>query len=156
MCNGYNQLLLEVTECLWLMQKCRFLHIKQNPQFWPDKPYLPKYLSSFTSTFFSQFWPVYVFQLDACFWQQGVLLEIDFLKVGVHVETLGAKVVRPADVRDDTFSVFAYSIVPHPHVPVPLLENNAHINIYSSSCYSSSVFLMIQWYTDLQSTQAKI
>ena len=65
--------------------------------------------------------PINIFKHNVTLCLQRVLLEINFLEVRVHVKALRAKVIRAADVRDDTLSLLADTAAPHPHVPVPLL-----------------------------------
>ena len=50
---------------------------------------------------------------------EGSLLEVNIMKVGVHVETGGPEVVGPGDVRNETFPASPDLRQPHPHVPVP-------------------------------------
>uniref|UniRef100_A0A6B0UDV3 Putative secreted protein n=1 Tax=Ixodes ricinus TaxID=34613 RepID=A0A6B0UDV3_IXORI len=52
---------------------------------------------------------------------EGVLLEVDVLEVGVHVESGRPKVVRPRDVWNDALPALAHVWQAHPHVPVPEL-----------------------------------
>ena len=50
---------------------------------------------------------------------EGVLAEVDVVKVGVHVEAGGAKVKRARDVGYDALPPAPHIAQPHPHVPVP-------------------------------------
>ena len=58
----------------------------------------------------------------------GMLFEVEVLKVGVHVEPLGAKVESATDVGNNALPIFAYKVCSHPHVPVPLLQNTVNRN----------------------------
>jgi hypothetical protein len=55
---------------------------------------------------------------------ERVLLEVNVLKVGVHVEARAAKVIGARDVGHDALSAGADLIQAHPHVPVPHLERD--------------------------------
>lgn len=50
---------------------------------------------------------------------QGVFLEIGFLEKCIHVETFGAEMIRPRNIRDDAFAAFLVCFHSHPHIPVP-------------------------------------
>ncbi len=49
-------------------------------------------------------------------------LEIVFLEVWVHVHPGCSEVVGPTDVRYDALATFTNLLYPHPHVPVPQLN----------------------------------
>ena len=66
--------------------------------------------------------PVNISKLGVPFRVERMLLEIDVLKVGVHIQPGRAEVVRSRYIWDDTFTPFADLIQSHPHVPVPHLK----------------------------------
>ncbi len=66
--------------------------------------------------------PIDVLQYDVLLRVERMLLEIDVLEVGVHVEPGAAEVVGARDVGNDALPAAADLLQTHPHVPVPHLE----------------------------------
>ena len=52
---------------------------------------------------YRRYLPFYVIQLHISEGVEGSFLEVDIMKVGVHVQTRRTKVVSPRNVRDHTF-----------------------------------------------------
>ena len=66
--------------------------------------------------------PFNIYKLDIPFRVDGVLLEVDVLEVRVHVEAGRSEVVGPGDVRHEALAAFPDVLEPHPHVPIPHLQ----------------------------------
>ncbi len=53
-----------------------------------------------------------------------VLIEVDVLEVGVHVDAGGSEVVGARDVGDHALPALPNLVQAHPHVPVPHLKRD--------------------------------
>ena len=81
---------------------------------------------------------VNIFKHSSCVWNNGMFFEVEVLKVGIHVETLGSKVESATDVWNNALTIFSYEVCSHPHVPVPLLQNRAKRNKKRKSSVNST------------------
>ena len=66
--------------------------------------------------------PVNISELNITLCVEGMLLKINLLKIGIHVESRRSEVVSARDIWHHTLTSFPYFWHPHPHIPVPHLK----------------------------------